>query len=150
MLLGEGSLPVRRVSSKHCATLGVSRWLRMDRKATQPSSQQLYSPLRNWCIGLAITAGTVLASDRWLDQPIASFVHQNVTDKTIFVWLHRLPVAFLLLSLLEFLWCGFYALTNRPFSRVQSVGLACSISLVTANFINNQLKYAFGRTWPET
>ena len=35
-------------------------------------------------------------------------------------------------------------------SRVQSVGLACSISFVTANFINNQLKYAFGRTWPET
>jgi membrane-associated phospholipid phosphatase len=122
----------------------------MDEKATQLSSQQLYWPLRNWCIGLVFTAGTVVASDLWLDQPIASFVHQNVTDKTIFVWLHRLPVAFLLLSLLVFVWCGFWALTNRPFSHLQSVGLACSISFVTTNFINNQLKYAFGRTWPET
>jgi len=122
----------------------------MDKKATQLSPRQLYLPLRNWCIGLAFTAGTVVTSDLWLDQPIASFVHQNVTDKTIFVWLHRLPVAFLLLSLLAFLWCGFWALTNRPFSRVQSVGLACSVSFVTATFINNQLKYAFGRTWPET
>src|SRR5215467_7870404 len=122
----------------------------MDEKATQPSSQQLYAPLRNWCIGLAITVGTVVASDFWLDQPIASFVYRNITHKTIFVWLHRLPLAFLLLSLLVFLWCGFYALTNRPFSRLQSVGLACSISFVTANFINNQLKYAFGRAWPDT
>jgi membrane-associated phospholipid phosphatase len=43
-----------------------------------------------------------------------------------------------------------WALLDRPFSRVQSVGLACSISFILANFINNQLKYAFGRTWPET
>ena len=120
----------------------------MDEKETQLSSRQLYSPLRNWCIGLAITVGVVIASALWLDQPIASFVHRNVTDKTTFVWLHRLPLAFLLLSLLVFVWCGFWAFTNRPFSRVQSVGLACSISFVTANFINNQLKYAFGRTWP--
>ena len=122
----------------------------MDKKATQLSPRQLYSPLRNWCIGLAFTAGTVVASDFWLDQPIASFVHQNVTDKTIFVWLHRLPVAFLLLSLLVFVWCGFWALTNRPFSRVQSVGLACSISFIATNFVNTQLKHLFGRTWPDT
>ena len=122
----------------------------MDGKEKPISPQQLYSPLRNWCIALAITAAGIIASDLWLDQPIAFFVHRNVADKTFFVWLQRLPVAFLLLSLLVFVWCGFCALTNRLFSRVQSVGLACSLSFVTANFINNQLKYAFGRTWPET
>ena len=95
----------------------------MEEKATQLSSRQLYSPLRNWCIGLAFTAGTVVASDFWLDQPIASFVYRNITDKTIFAWLHRLPLTFLLLSLLVFLWCGFYALTNRPFSRLQCLAL---------------------------
>jgi len=122
----------------------------MDGKEKPISPQQLYSPLRNWCIALTITAAGIIASDLWLDQPIAFFVHRNVADKTFFVWLQRLPVAFLLLSLLVFVWCGFCALTNRLFSRVQSVGLACSLSFVTANFINNQLKYAFGRTWPET
>jgi len=122
----------------------------MDGRAQQISAQRLSAPLRYWCVGLAVTAAGVIASYLWLDEPIASFVHRNVTNRTIFVWLHQLPLAFLLLSLLVFVWCGFWALTNRSFSRVQSVGLACSISFVTANFITNQLKYAFGRTWPET
>ena len=39
---------------------------------------------------------------------------------------------------------------DRPVSRVQFVGLACSISFIATNFINNQLKYLFGRTWPDT
>jgi membrane-associated phospholipid phosphatase len=122
----------------------------MDGKEKPISPQQHYLPLRNWCIALAITSTGVIASDLWLDKPIALFVHRSVADKIIFVWLQRLPVAFLLLSLLVFVWCGLWALMDRPFSRVQSVGLACSISFIAANFINNQLKYAFGRTWPNT
>jgi len=114
------------------------------------SAQQLYAPLRNWGVALAITTVGVIASDLWLDQPIAFFVHRIVVDKTIFVWLQRLPVVFLLLSLIVLAWCGLWALINRPFSRLQSVGLACSISFIAANFVTNQLKYAFGRTWPDT
>jgi membrane-associated phospholipid phosphatase len=41
-------------------------------------------------------------------------------------------------------------LLDRPFSHVQFTGLVCGISFVAASFINNGLKYAFGRTWPET
>src|SRR5438552_3523790 len=112
--------------------------------------QQRYGRLRNWCIALAITAAGVIASYLWLDQPIAFFVHRNVADKTMFIWLQRLPIVFLLLSLLVLAWCGLWALMDRPFSRVQSVGFACSLSFIATNFINNQLKYAFGRTWPDT
>src|SRR6516225_975039 len=114
------------------------------------SEQQLYSPLRIWCIGLAITAIGVIASDLWLDQPIALFVHCTVADKTIFVWLQRLPVAFFLLSSLIFAWCGLWSLLERPLSRARSIGLACSITFIGTNLISNQLKYAFGRTWPES
>jgi len=109
------------------------------------SEQQLYSPLRIWCIGLAITAIGVIASDLWLDQPIALFVHRTVADKTIFVWLQRLPVAFFLLSSLIFAWCGLWTLLERPLSRARSIGLACSITFIATNLITNQLKYAFGR-----
>jgi hypothetical protein len=112
--------------------------------------QQRYGRLRNWCIALAITAAGVIASYLWLDQPIAFFVHRNVADKTMFIWLQRLPIVFLLLSLLVLAWCGLWALMDRPFSRVQSIGFACSLSFIATNFINNQLKYAFGRTWPDT
>jgi len=64
------------------------------------SAQKLYAPLRNWGVALAITTVGVIASDLWLDQPIAFFVDRIVADKTIFVWLLRLPVVFLLLSLI--------------------------------------------------
>jgi hypothetical protein len=113
------------------------------------SRQQRYSRLRIWFIGLAVTAAGVIASYLWLDQPIAFFVHRNVADKTIFVWLQRPPVALPLLSALILAWCGLWTLMDRPFSRVQSVGLACTISFIATNLITNQLKYAFGRTWPE-
>ena len=122
----------------------------MDGQAQQVSARRLSAPLRNWCVGLAITAAGVIASYLWLDQPIAFFVHRSIADKTIFVWLQRIPVMFLLLSLFFLAWCGLSTLMDRPFSRVQSVGLACSISFIATSFINNQLKYLFGRTWPDT
>jgi membrane-associated phospholipid phosphatase len=122
----------------------------MDGQAQAISTQQRYGRLRNWCIGLALTAAGVIASYLWLDQPIAFFVHRNITDKTIFVWLQRLPVAFFLLSSFILAWCGLWTLMDRPFSRVQSIGLACSISFIATNLITSQLKYALGRTWPDT
>jgi PAP2 superfamily len=120
----------------------------MDEKLISPQGR--YVALRNWCIGLAITALGVIACYFWLDQPIAFFIHRNVTNKSIFVWLQRLPVAFLLLSFFVLAWCGLWTLMERPFSRVQSVGMACTISFIATNLITNQLKYVFGRTWPET
>ena len=121
----------------------------MDGPAKTISLQAPYA-LRNWCVGLAITAAGVLVSYLWLDQPIAFFVDRNIDDKAILVWLQRLPIAFLLLSLPVLAWCALWTLMDRPFSRVQSIGLACSLSFIAVNFINNQLKYAFGRTWPNT
>src|SRR5262249_44575357 len=70
--------------------------------------------------------------------------------RTVFVWLQRLPVAFPLLSSLILAWCGLWTLMDRPFSRVHSVALTCSISFISTSLINSQLKYAFGRTWLET
>jgi membrane-associated phospholipid phosphatase len=122
----------------------------MDGRAQTISLQRANPRLRNWCVALAITAVGVIVSYLWLDQPIALFVHRNIADKTIFVWLQRLPVAFFLLTLLVLAWCALWTLIDRPFSQIQSVAFACGISFIAANFINNQLKYAFGRTWPNT
>ena len=122
--------------------------LRSDEQAKAISPQQRHAPLRQWCIGLAITAAGVIASYLWLDQPLAFFVDRNVADTTIFVWLQRLPTSFPLLSSLILAWCGLWTLMDRPFSRVQFIALTCSISFISTSLINSQLKYAFGRTWP--
>ena len=122
----------------------------MDGQAQAISPQRLRSPLWNWCVGLTLTVAGVIACYFWLDQPLAFFVHRNVADKTIFVWLQRLPVALPLLSSPILAWCALWTLMDRPFSRVQSVALTCSISFISTSLINSQLKYAFGRTWPGT
>ena len=120
----------------------------MDGQAISP--QPAYAALRTCCIGLALTAIAIIASYFWLDQPIAFFVHRNVTDKNIFVWLQRLPVLFSLLASLILVWCGFWILFECCFSRVQLTGLACSIIFISSTYIAHQLKYVFGRTWPLT
>jgi len=122
----------------------------MDGQIQPISTLRLSAPLQNFYIGLAITAVVSIVCYFWLDQPIALFLHRNVADKTVFVWLQRLPVTFPLLSSLILAWCGLWTLMDRSFSRVQSVALTCSISFISTSLINSQLKYAFGRTWPNT
>jgi hypothetical protein len=38
----------------------------------------------------------------------------------------------------------------KPTSKLYATLVTCSISLVVAEVAKNQLKYDFGRTWPET
>jgi membrane-associated phospholipid phosphatase len=117
----------------------------------QPISTVRFSvPLLNFCIWLAFTAVVTIVCYFWLDRPLALFLHRNIADKTVFVWLQRLPVTFPLLSSLILAWCGLWTLMDRSFSRVQSVALTCSISFISTSLINSQLKYAFGRTWTNT
>jgi len=77
----------------------------MDGQAQQILARRLSVPLRNWCVGLAITATGVIASYLWLDQPIVFFVHRNIADKAIFVWLQRILVVFVLLPFFFLAWC---------------------------------------------
>jgi membrane-associated phospholipid phosphatase len=122
----------------------------MDRRIRKISPVRLSAPLQNLCIGFAIGAVGVIVCYFWLDQPLAFYLHRNIADKTVFVWLQLLPACFPLLSSLILVWCGLWALMDRPFLRIQSVALACSISFISTSLINRQLKYAFGRTWPST
>src|SRR5215472_6259431 len=122
----------------------------MDGQIQPISTARFSAPLQNFCIWLAITAVVTMVCYFWLDQPLALFLHRNIADRTVFVWLHRLPVTFPLLSSLILAWCGLWTLMDRSFSRVQSVALTCSISFISTSLINHQLKYAFGRTWTNT
>ena len=122
----------------------------MDGRIQPISTVRLSAPLQNFCIGLVIVAVVTIICYFWLDQPLAFFLHRNIADKTVFVWLQRFTVAFPLLSSFILAWCGLWTLMDLPFSRVQSVALTCSISFISTSLITSQLKYAFGRTWPNT
>ncbi len=122
----------------------------MDGRIQLISTVRLSEPLQNFCIFLVIPGVVKIVCYFWLDQPLAFFLHRNIADKTVFVWLQRLPVAFPLLSSFILAWCGLWTLMDRPFSRVQSVALTCRISFISTSLITSQLKYAFGRTWPNT
>src|SRR5262249_31761613 len=114
-------------------------WAHSEARALLGKACQIFAMLplafRNWCIGLAITTVGVIASYHWVDQPIAFFVHRYVVDKSFFDWLQRLPEAFPLLSLVALGWCGLWTVLGRPFSRVQCVTLACSLSFIATGLI---------------
>jgi hypothetical protein len=87
--------------------------MRMDRRIRPISAVRLSAPLQNFCIGLAIIAVVTIICYFWLDQPLAFFLHRNVADKTILVWLQQLPVTFPLLSSFVLAWCGLWTLMDR-------------------------------------
>ena len=67
----------------------------MDGRVQPISAVRLSAPLQNFCIGLAIVAVVTIICYFWLDQPLALFLYRNVADRTVFVWMQRLPVTFL-------------------------------------------------------
>jgi hypothetical protein len=45
---------------------------------------------------------------------------------------------------------GLLAIMGRRFSKLETALLLCDISMLAAYTIKNQLKFAFGRTWPDS
>ena len=64
--------------------------------------------------------------------------------------MQRLPEIFPVLSSIALVGAGLLTLAGRPLAGWKSVTLLCSLSYIAAAAVNSQLKYAFGRTWPET
>jgi membrane-associated phospholipid phosphatase len=106
--------------------------------------------LRIWSLGLLGTAIVVVASYLWLDRPIALFVHDEIQRFRPFEHLKLIPDTLTPLAIVAFMAFGLRGLTGRPLPRFQSVLLLCGLNLTVAVIVKDQLKLAFGRTWPET
>jgi membrane-associated phospholipid phosphatase len=106
--------------------------------------------LGQWVIALAATAIAVAIAYQWLDRPIAFFAHDNLHQFVLFRHLTLIPEWFAPVAALVFAVLGIRALTGRPLTRFEAVILMSGLSLVAAAAIKNELKYVFGRTWPET
>ena len=106
------------------------------------------SQIRLGACSLALVA--VVVSYLWVDQPVAFLIHSEVTNKTFFVLFTRIPEPLPGLALVIFFAFGLWALVAKPRSTLYTALLTSSISLIVAEAAKNQLKYDFGRTWPET
>jgi membrane-associated phospholipid phosphatase len=103
-----------------------------------------------WGIALALTIVAIVISYQWLDRPIAYFTHAHFHSSPLFTTATYIPEVFTPLAVVAFIALGLRSLLDKPLNRAEAVTLLCALSLVIASAIKNQLKFLFGRTWPET
>ena len=104
-----------------------------------------------WLASLLMIALTALVSVQWLDKPIALWVHDVFASPRNVVELAGSPIFSIpLVSASAFVVLGLLAIWGRRFSKLETAVLLCDISMLAADAIKNQLKFAFGRTWPDS
>ena len=108
---------------------------------------------KRWLIALAAVIVLIVTFYGWLDLPIATWVHDNLTpyDRAemygpiAHIYNPLIPLAFAVLLIV-----GFRALIRRPFTKVTAVAFAAALSVIVTQGIKTLLKYIFGRTGPDT
>jgi membrane-associated phospholipid phosphatase len=106
--------------------------------------------MQKWSIGFVLTAVAVVTSYAWLDRPIALFAHDRLARYELFTKLTYLPEIITPLVLLAFAAIGLHALLGRKLAKLETVTVLAGASLAVADAVKDRLKFAFGRTWPET
>jgi membrane-associated phospholipid phosphatase len=101
--------------------------------------------------GLLLTALLTSISVMWIDKPIAFLVNRifgsrHLPDSVVSSPGLSIPLA----SAFIFVIFGLSAVIGRKFSELERALLLCDISVLAADAIKNQLKYVFGRTWPDS
>jgi len=108
--------------------------------------------LRGWLLAFVLVTLAVVISFYWLDRPIALFVHNQLprNSRVLLEPVTYIPNPIIWVATITFLALGVRCLASRPLSKMQTAILLCSFSLMIAETIKSELKFAFGRTWPET
>jgi membrane-associated phospholipid phosphatase len=106
--------------------------------------------VQTWAIWFILMVAAVTASYLWLDRPIAIFVHERLKGVNAFALVTHIPDLVTPVVLVAFVAAGLLGLMDRRLARLPTVAVLAAASLAVAEAIKDQLKYAFGRTWPET
>jgi membrane-associated phospholipid phosphatase len=104
-----------------------------------------------WFGGLLITVLLVSISVEYLDKPIAILIHNafgpwHLPQSMVHSPAFSIPLA----AALMVLFSGFSAVLGRSLFRFEIVILFCAIAVLVTDTAKNQLKYVFGRTWPDS
>lgn len=105
-----------------------------------------------WFMSLMATAIMVAISYQWLDRPIALLVHSEAQRAQHGWWklLTHIPNPLVPIALIAFVLLGLRALIGRSLRSYQAAALVCSLSVLVSEACKDQLKFLFGRTWPES
>ncbi|MGA2565930.1 MAG: phosphatase PAP2 family protein [Pseudolabrys sp.] len=103
-----------------------------------------------WLIALLLTAVTVVVCYLWIDRRLALFAHAHNAQRETFASLTHIPDLLNPLAAAAFVIFGLWVMAGRPMTNAVAAGALSSISLIVAEAIKSQLKFAFGRSWPDT
>jgi membrane-associated phospholipid phosphatase len=106
--------------------------------------------LYKWSIWLVVTALAVAISYVWLDRPIAVFVHEVVAPFRPFEKLELVSDIGMPVTLCAGVALAWWGLKGGALSRLQTVLMLAAACLMVADAVKDQVKFAFGRTWPVT
>lgn len=105
-----------------------------------------------WLVGLAMTSAMIVVAYLWLDRPIALWAHDNLRNShyRIFSEVVNIPDPLVILATFGFALLGLRLMIAKRLSKYQAPAFVCCSSILLSEAIKDQLKYVFGRTWPET
>ena len=107
--------------------------------------------LKIWLTAFVATAAVVTLCYFYVDRPVAFFAHANtVPNRRYFDMLTRISEYLFVTAAIAFVVFGLRTLVTARWHKWQAVLLLCGITLAVAETIKDELKFAFGRTWPET
>jgi membrane-associated phospholipid phosphatase len=106
-----------------------------------------------WLVLFVTTSLVVMGGYLWFDRPVARFIdaylhwgYRHLSNTPI----TRIPDPLIPISVLVFVLLGLLALSSRSFSKFSTCAFLCSISVIVAATMKDELKYVFGRTWPKS
>lgn len=105
---------------------------------------------QRWWMAFAVMVIAVVVSYAFFDRPLAFFAHDHLASNKIFIYLTHIPEPFAAVACGILVVLGVASLSGWRLNHWQMVAVIWSVSVLATSAIKNQLKLAFGRTWPET
>jgi len=106
--------------------------------------------LRRWTYGLTAAAAATIFSYEFLDKPLAFFSHEDLRHYAVFGQITMFTEYFPPIAISIVVVLGLWRFAGRALTYPLEAMLLASLSLIAARAAKDQLKFAFGRTWPET
>ena len=106
--------------------------------------------LQGWLIAFVCMVAVVAGAYAYVDRPVAFYAHAHLTQYGVFDALTRISEYLFVASIIVFVLAGLRSLITAYWTRWQGTLLLCAISVTAAESVKDELKYIFGRTWPET